>query len=92
MKKYYVYILASHFNGTLYTGVTSNLEKRTTEHRDKIADGFSEKYGVSKLVYFEETTDIHEASLREKRLKKWNRIWKIRLIEENNPGWKDLTE
>ncbi|MEI8143014.1 MAG: GIY-YIG nuclease family protein [Candidatus Berkelbacteria bacterium] len=92
MKKYFVYILASRLNGTLYVGVTSNLEKRTNEHKDKITNGFSEKYGAKKLVYFEETSDVTEAILREKRLKKWNRVWKIKLIEQSNPGWKDLLE
>ena len=92
MKTYYVYILASDKNGTLYIGVTSDLQKRVYEHRNDLVDGFTKKYGVHRLVHFEETNDIEAALLREKQLKKWNRAWKIRLIEESNPGWRDLCE
>ena len=85
-----VYILASKRNGTLYIGVTSNLRKRIWEHREDIVEGFTKKYAVHRLVYYELFTDMYSAITREKRLKKWNRLWKIRLIEENNPRWDDL--
>jgi len=90
MKQCYVYILASKKNGTLYIGVTSDLVKRIYEHKQKLIDGFTKEYNVHALVYFESYKDIKEAILREKQMKKWNRKWKIRLIEENNPEWKDL--
>jgi len=89
-KTYFVYILASHRNGTLYAGVTSNLIKRIWEHKNKILDGFTKKYDVSRLVYYETTNDINSALLREKQLKKWNRQWKLELIEKENPDWVDL--
>ena len=92
MKNYYVYILASKRNGTLYIGITSNLQKRVFEHKTKQTKGFTEKYGVDRLVYFEQTTDVRSALVREKQLKKWNRLWKLRLIEENNSQWLDLSE
>ncbi|MFH1078581.1 MAG: GIY-YIG nuclease family protein [Patescibacteria group bacterium] len=92
MKTYFVYILASGKNGTLYIGVTSDLDKRIVEHQTEVVDGFTKRYGVKALVHFEETTDVHAALQREKQLKKWNRAWKLRLIEEQNPGWRDLTE
>ncbi len=92
MKTYYVYILASQRNGTLYIGVTGNLEARLYQHKTAYNRGFTEKYGVSRLVYFEETDDVSVAILREKQLKKWKRDWKINLIEEENPLWKDLSE
>ncbi len=91
-KSYYVYILASKKNGTLYTGVTNNLERRIYEHKNNMIKGFTQKYKVHKLVYFEETNDINEALLFEKRIKKWNRVWKIELIEIENPEWIDLSE
>jgi putative endonuclease len=87
---YFVYILASRVGGTLYTGVTNNLVRRVFEHREKLLRGFTARYNVVRLVYFECHDDINEAILREKRLKKWNRAWKIRLVEENNPNWDDL--
>lgn len=90
MKSYFVYILASKKNGTLYIGVTSDLIKRVWQHKNKLADGFTQEHGIDSLVYFEETTDVVSAITREKQMKKWNRLWKIRLIEENNPTWKDL--
>jgi putative endonuclease len=90
MKSYYLYILASDRNGTLYIGVTSNLIKRIQEHKTKIVDGFSKKYNVGKLVHYEQTENINSAIAREKALKKWNRAWKINLIEQNNPNWDDL--
>jgi putative endonuclease len=90
MKHYFVYILASRKNGTLYIGVTNNLARRIYEHKNDLTEGFTKKYGVHELVYFEMTTDIISAIAREKALKKWNRAWKIRLIEKDNPQWKDL--
>jgi len=90
MKSYFIYILASQRNGTLYIGVTSNLLKRVWEHKNKEVKGFTEKYGVDKLVYFEQTENVMSAMERERQLKKWNRIWKIKLIEKNNPKWEDL--
>ncbi len=90
MKSYYVYILASDRNGTLYVGVTGNLTKRIWEHKNKLADGFTKKYGVDQLVYFEETSDVESAIAREKQLKNWQRKWKLELIEKDNPQWEDL--
>ena len=85
-----VYILASKRNGTLYIGVTSNLAKRVWEHKDDLVEGFTKKYGVHSLVYLEQFGDMVSAIAREKQLKKWNRAWKIRLIENENPEWNDL--
>jgi putative endonuclease len=90
VKELYVYILASKRNGTLYVGVTSDLLKRVWEHKNKLVKGFTEKYGVDKLVFYEAHTDAENAILREKQIKKWNRAWKLRLIEEKNPQWNDL--
>jgi len=90
MKKYFVYILANKFNGTLYVGVTSDLLKRVWEHKNKVVGGFTNDHNVAMLVHFEEFLDPKEAILREKRVKSWKRIWKIRLIEETNPSWQDL--
>ena len=89
-KKYYVYILASKRNGTLYIGVTADLIKRVWEHKEKTIEGFTRKYDVGKLVYFEQYCDPENAIRREKRFKKYNRKWKLDLIEKENPGWKDL--
>ena len=86
----YIYILASQRNGTLYIGVTSNLQKRIYEHKEKVVEGFTKEYSVDNLVYFEIFDDIENAILREKKLKKWNRSWKIDLIEKENPKWEDL--
>ena len=86
----YTYILASQKNGTLYIGVTSDLIKRVWEHKHEQADGFTRKYGVHALVHFEVFEDIRAAIEREKQLKRWHRQWKINLIEESNPDWKDL--
>jgi putative endonuclease len=86
-----VYILASEPYGTLYIGVTSNLAARIEAHRSGSVDGFTKQYGVHRLVYLEAHADMYEAIQREKRLKKWNHAWKIRLIEEVNPEWKDLS-
>ncbi len=85
MKNYYVYILASKHNGTLYIGVTSNLARRVYEHKNNLIDGFTKKYNVHMLVFYEHTTDVGSALRREKQLKKWNREWKIELIEKENP-------
>ena len=92
MKQPAVYILASKRNGTLNTGVTSNLVKRAWEHRNNLAEGFAKKYGVRRLVYYELHGDMEAAITREKRVKKWRRAWKLRLIEERNPDWNDLYE
>ncbi len=92
MKIYFVYILASARNGTLYIGVTNDLIRRVWEHKEGLVEGFSKKYGTKLLVYFEQTNDVHEAILREKQMKKWNRKWKLELIEKSNPAWKDLYE
>ncbi|MCB0192564.1 MAG: GIY-YIG nuclease family protein [Anaerolineae bacterium] len=85
-----VYILASKRNGTLYIGVTSNLVKRIWEHKNDVQGGFTKKYQVHRLVYFEQHPTMEAAITREKRRKKWNRQWKINLIEKNNPQWRDL--
>lgn len=87
---YYVYILASKRNGTLYIGVTNDLVRRVYEHKNELTEGFTKKYSVKDLVYFEQTSDVKEAIQREKRLKTWKRSWKIKLIEETNPNWNDL--
>ncbi len=92
MKTYFVYILASKRNGTLYIGVTSNLIKRIWEHKNKLADGFRSKYGVDRLVYYESAGEPHAAIQREKRMKKYPRQWKVELIEKGNPEWEDLYE
>lgn len=89
-KNYYLYILAGKKNGTLYIGVTGDLIKRIYEHKQDIIDGFTKKYNVHDLVYYEVYQNVEEAILREKQMKKWNRKWKIRCIEEMNPEWKDL--
>ena len=89
-KTYYVYILASRRNGTLYTGVTNDLVRRVGEHKGGAVDGFTKRYRVDKLVFFEQLDDIKLAIMREKQIKKWYRKWKIELIEEQNPEWKDL--
>ena len=88
--QYYIYILANKRNGTLYIGVSSNLIKRLYEHKNNIIEGFTKKYNIHKLVYYETTNDIESAIRREKQLKKWNRKWKINLIENSNPEWIDL--
>ena len=85
-----VYLLASQRNGTLYIGVTSNLVKRIWEHRNNAVEGFTKRYGVHTLVYYEQHTTMEAAITREKQLKKWNRAWKLRLVEERNPDWRDL--
>jgi len=92
MKKYFVYILASKRNGTLYIGVTSDQTKRTWEHKNNIVEGFTAQYKVHLLVYYEEFNDVKQALKREKQLKAWRRLWKLELIESKNPFWKDLYE
>jgi putative endonuclease len=87
---YWVYILASRLGGTLYIGVTNDLVRRVYEHREGLAEGFTKKHGVHRLVHFEQFDDVENAIRREKRLKSWNRAWKIRLIEEKNKNWIDL--
>jgi len=88
---YYVYILCNKKNGVLYTGYTDNIKRRIFEHKNKRFKGFTNKYNVDKLVYFETMFTEEEAKLREKRIKKWNRDWKINLIEKDNPDWADLS-
>ena len=88
---YYVYIMASKRNGTLYVGVTNNLARRMLEHKGKLVPGFTRKYGVDLLVYFEAFDSVLEARAREHSLKRWRRAWKVKLIEEFNPDWDDLT-
>jgi len=90
MKAYYVYILASQRNGTLYIGVTNNFKRRIDEHKEGLIEGFTKRYKVGCLVYFEITTDVNSAIAREKQLKKKERKWKLNIIEENNPRWDDL--
>jgi len=90
MNTFYIYILASSKNGTLYIGVTRNLTKRVWEHKSKTLDSFSKKYGVANLVYYEQSIDINSAIQREKQIKHWKRSWKIELIEKTNPHWTDL--
>ena len=87
---FFVYLMASRRKGTLYCGVTNDLLRRVHEHREGQGEGFTAKYGVTQLVWFERHSDINEAILREKRIKTWNREWKIALIERENPGWRDL--
>ena len=89
-KQFVVYILASRRNGTLYVGVTSDLVKRVWEHRQGFVDGFTKEYGAKTLVWYEMHDTAESAITREKQLKKWNRAWKVRLIEEVNPYWNDL--
>lgn len=89
-KQYYVYILASGRNGTLYVGVTGDIQKRICEHKHNLIDGFTKIYGVHMLVYVETCSDVQSAIAREKQIKKWNRKWKLALIEECNPNWIDI--
>lgn len=92
MKNYYVYIVTNKPRGTLYVGMTNNLVRRSYEHRNGLIDGFTKKYNLKRLVYFEVFDRVEDAILREKRLKKWNKQWKIDLIERVNPNWSDLYE
>ena len=91
-KSYFVYILTNFEETTFYIGVTSNLQKRIWEHKNKVVEGFTEKYNVDRLVYYEQTEDVETALNREKQLKRWHRQWKINLIKEFNPEMKDLFE
>ena len=90
MKQYYVYMMAS-YRGTLYTGITNDLARRVYEHRFKLADGFTKKYNVSRLVFYEETQDVMSAIAREKQIKGWKRRRKAALIDAMNPYWRDLS-
>lgn len=92
MKQYYLYILAHKKGGVLYVGFTNNIERRISEHKSGIGGKFSSKYNVTKLVYFETFETSYAAFKKERQMKKWKREWKIALIEENNPDWKDLAE
>ena len=91
-KSYFVYTLTNFEETTFYIGVTSNLQKRIWEHKNKVVEGFTEKYNVDRLVYYEQTEDVETALNREKQLKRWHRQWKINLIKEFNPEMKDLFE
>jgi len=90
--QYYVYIITNKKDGVLYVGVTNNLERRMFEHKNKLKKGFSSKYNLLQLVYFEEYQFIEEAIKREKNIKKWKRDWKIKLIIEENPNWDNLSK
>ena len=92
MKTYYVYIMASKRNGTLYLGVTNDLRRRVWQHKNNMHEGFTKRYGVHRLVWFHATDNVGSAILLEKQMKKWNRRWKLRVIEEMNPDWDDLYE
>jgi putative endonuclease len=92
MNQYFVYILTNKSNKVLYIGVTNNIERRMYEHKNKMIDGFTKRYNLTKLVYFEETSDVKSAIEREKQLKNWHRDWKIGLINQLNPNWNDLSE
>jgi putative endonuclease len=91
MKNYYVYIITNQTNTTLYVGMTNDLPRRVFEHKNKLVGGFSKKYNLKKLVYFEQTNNVDVALNREKQLKNWHREWKFNLIKETNPGFKDLS-
>jgi len=92
MSGYYVYIMASKRNGTLYIGMSGKLAQRVGAHKKRTASTFTKEYGVKKLVYYEKHDDEQKAKIREKQIKRWKREWKLRLIEEVNPSWKDLSE
>ncbi|GAA4970797.1 GIY-YIG nuclease family protein [Algibacter aquimarinus] len=89
--QYYLYILSNKKDGTLYIGVTNDLERRMFEHKNKLVEGFTSKYGLDKLMYFETYQYVNDAIKREKNMKKWKRQWKINLIEEDNSNWEDLS-
>lgn len=91
-KKYYIYILANRRNGTLYVGVTNNLWRRVSQHKSRLVPGFTSRYGVDKLVYYEVFESIGWAIVREKNIKNWKREWKVAIIEQDNPKWRDLFE
>ena len=90
VKLYCVYIMTNYPYGTLYVGVTSDLRRRVYEHREGLIDGFTKRHALRRLVYYECTSDVHAALNREKRLKRWKRVWKVKLIESVNPKWEDL--
>ncbi|MCB8977278.1 MAG: GIY-YIG nuclease family protein [Ardenticatenaceae bacterium] len=92
MKTYFVYIMASKKNGTLYIGVTGDLARRVWQHKNNVHEGFTQKYGVHRLVWYEVHREVTEAIQREKQMKKWRRQWKINLIEQENPDWEDLSD
>lgn len=92
MRQYCVYIMTNKNNTTLYIGVTGNLPKRVYEHKKKLVDGFTKRYNLDKLVYFEQTENVQSALQREKQLKNWHREWKINLVNRLNPEWKDLAD
>jgi putative endonuclease len=91
-RQYYVYILTNQNGNVLYIGVTNNLERRIFQHKNKLVEGFTKRYNLSKLIYYEATSDIQGALKREKQLKNWHREWKINLINNSNPQWRDLSE
>jgi len=91
MKEYYVYILSNQINSVLYIGVSNDLIRRMYEHKNKLVNGFSKRYNLNKLLYFEKTDNVEVAIQREKQLKNWHRQWKLNLIKENNPEFKDLS-
>jgi putative endonuclease len=91
-KYYYVYILANKRRGTMYVGVTSNLVQRVWQHKEVQVEGFTKRYGVKSLMWYEQYEDVEQAILREKQIKKWDRLWKIELVESFNPEWNDLYE
>ncbi|WP_250437035.1 GIY-YIG nuclease family protein [Hanstruepera flava] len=90
--QYYLYILSNKYKGTIYIGVTNDLERRVFEHKNKLVEGFTKKYGLNKLMYFESFQYVNDAIKREKNMKKWKRQWKINLIEVDNPDWDDLSK
>ena len=92
MKQSFLYIMSNKKKGTIYVGVTGNLSARVWEHKNNVIEGFTKKYNLHKLVYFEQCEDIRVAIQREKQIKKWKRGWKLELIEKLNPNWKDLYE
>jgi len=92
MKQYYVYIMSNDFQSVFYTGVTNDLNRRMFEHKNKLVEGFTSKYNIKKLLYFEETCDIESAIVREKQIKAFSRLKKIALIKSLNPNFKDLSE
>lgn len=91
-KHYYVYVLANKRRGRTYVGVTSNLVQRVWQHKEEQVEGFTKRYGIKMLVWFEQHENVEQAILREKQIKNWNRVWKIELIEAVNPKWNDLYE
>jgi putative endonuclease len=90
-RQYFVYIITNKPDGVLYVGMTNNLHRRISEHKLKQVEGFSKKYNLDRLVWFEQTENVHSAIAREKKLKNFHRQWKVDLIEKDNPGWRDLS-